>query len=198
MTALEAFVAQHQYLSYLIIFAGMFIEADLFFLTAAIFADQGHLNWGVLIGVGFVGAILGDMLWYYIGRYSRATRLGAWILRRFKKYDKWLDANFMTRYTKLVFFAKFIYYVNRLFPFLAGWHAMEPRRFYKIHLSTGTFWLAAMTVIGFGLSGLVNLVGPQWLLRRIWILFLFLIIIFILGDHLLKRFFLNRKLEKEL
>jgi len=196
MTVLESFVSQHQYLSYLIIFLGMFVEADLFFLTATIFADQGHLNWGVLIGVGFVGAILGDMLWYYIGRYSRETRLGAWILRRFRRYDKWLDANFMTRYAKLVFFAKFIYYINRLFPFLAGWHEMEPRRFYKIHFLAGTSWLATMIVIGFGLDGLVNLVGPKWILERIWILVIFIFIVFILGDHLLKKFFLAKKLEK--
>lgn len=195
MTALEIFISNHQNLSYLIIFVGMFIEADLFFLTAAIFADQKYLEWPVLMAVSYVGIVLGDIAFYYLGKYSENTRLGNWLNKRFRKYHQWLDQNFIPRYFKLVFFTKFLYYINRLMPFLAGWHKMEFRKFLKIHFYADLSWLIIMSSIGFGLSALVALVGTKWVLERMWLFFLVLGAVFISGNYFLKRFF-SKKIER--
>lgn len=193
MTTLETLISQHQALSYLIIFLGIaFIEADFFFLTGAIFADQKHLNWGALIVLGFIAVILGDVAWYCLGKYLRGTKIGPWLRGRFKNYGGWLNGGFMSNYKKIAFFSKFLYYVNRLVPFLAGWEGMPIRRFLDVHVGTGALWLTVMTTIGVSLGAIINLVGPRFVLERVWILFAFLAIAFIAGDHLLKKIFIKR------
>lgn len=197
MTALETFIATHQSLSYLVVFAGiLFIEADLFFLTAAIFADQGHLKWSILLPLAFTAVLSVDLALYYLGKYSKASRVGAWISARFERYrNSWFDGNFLSRYPKFIFFTKFLYYVNRLMPFLAGWKGMELKNFLSAHLYADAVWLATVSIIGSVLGAVVNIVGPRWVLSRIWIFFLALALLFILGEYFAKRFFKKRLAE---
>lgn len=197
MTALEIFISQHQFLSYAVVFIGiMVVESDLFFLTAAVFADQKHLNWGALLIVAFVAVFTGDAIFYSLGKYSRETRVGNWFMRRFGKYVDRIENQVDGRYATIAFFCKFLYYVNRIVPFLAGWREMPVQRFLKTHLLIGLSWLAVMTTIGVSLGAIVDLVGPRWVLERIWVLFLALAIIFVGGDHFLKRLFSRKIIEK--
>lgn len=192
---LESFILNYPQWSYLILFAGMFIDGEAFFLTAIIFSLQGFLNWIPVIAIVFVGVLIFDVVWYYIGKYSKGTRLGLWAAKKFTNYEGWLHKNFLPRYAKMAFYSKFIYYVNRITPLLAGWHNLEFKRFLKIHFYADVFWMFIMIVVGYLLGFAVELVGAQWVLRRMEFVFIGLIVVFVAAEYVFKRIF-NKKIRK--
>jgi len=197
MTSLEAFIENYQFISYLIIFIGVLcIEADLFFLTAAIFAEQGYLSWIILMPMSYIAITLGDIGFYYIGIYSKKIKLGIWVTKKFSRLHNWMDNNFMPSYYKVIYFGKFVSGISRFLPFLAGLHKMPIKKFLKIHLTTSVFWLLTVTAIGLFLGNIVTLIGPKEIFRRIWIVFLTIGAIIFVSDYILKKK-LSKKLEKK-
>ncbi len=189
MTGLESFVANNPFWAYAIIFGGMFIEGDLIFLLAAIFAWQGQLNWSIILGVILGGAVLGDILWYSLGKYVRSTKLGFLLTVRFSTYHEWLDKNFMSRYSRMAFFAKFMYYINRLTPLIAGWQGLAFKKFFKIHFFAGCLWVAVMGILTFTAGYFVGPEGARWLVRKMEWVIIGSLVLFIGGEYLLKKIF---------
>src|SRR3989344_2755681 len=197
MDFLQAFVVSDPVLAYLILFFGMFIEGEVFFLTAAIFALEGFLNWWIILGVTFVGVILGDIAWYFLGRYSKDTRIGGWVGRKFNGYQEWLQENFETRYMRLAFLSKFLYYVNRLTPLLAGWQKMDFKKFFRIHLIAGTAWLLFVLVLGKFFGFIIETIGVKVVFNRLYWVFLILAVLVIGGEYLLRKFFFKKIQSKK-
>lgn len=195
MGFLELAIINHPILSYLTLFVGMFIDGESFFVGAAIFALQGYLSWPIIVIVAFVGVLISDITWYYIGRFSKETWFGKWISKRFNGYELWLHENFVKRYAKMAFYSKFIYYVNRLTPMIAGWHNMEFKKFIKIHFAAAIFWLFVMTIIGYLLQFILEAVGAKWVLKRMEFVLPSLIVIFLLGEYMIKKLF-TKKITK--
>lgn len=189
---LEQFIFNHQFLTYLIVFGGMFIEGELFFLIASIFAWGGYLNFWWLLAATFVGLVLGDLAWYYLGRYSKDTKLGIWINKRISQHTEWFRHNLASHYWSLALCSKFLYYVNRLVPLLAGWIRMEPKRFFKIHVNVSLVWLLTMIVVSYFLQFVVEAIGLPTVLKRFEWFVLSMTIIFIGGEYLLKILFLKK------
>lgn len=195
MTALELFVLAHPFWVYVIVFFGMLIEGESFFLTASIFAGERYLRWGTLTTVTLAGLLIGDWLFYLLGRYSKQTRLGRWFVNRFPRYHRWLEENFMGRYPRLAFVSKFIYFVNRLTPFLAGWHGLPARTFLRIHAAAALVWTGVMLVIGHFMNLFVELVGVSYVIKRIEFVFVGFALIFLGGEYALKKIFARRIAE---
>ena len=197
MGVAESFIINHYQWAYLILFAGMFIDSEAFFLTAAIFALQGYFSWPWLVAVVFIGVLLGDITFYHLGRYFQTTRFAEWIHKKFSNYGLWLDKNFLPRYAKMAFYSKFIYYVNRITPFIAGWHKLEFKKFLKIHFYADIFWLIIMLVAANLLRFVVDAIGAHWILKRMEFIFPALVLIFFLGEYIVKKIF-TKKITKTL
>ncbi|MEK7192406.1 MAG: VTT domain-containing protein [Patescibacteria group bacterium] len=194
MTLLEDFVLTNQFLSYLIVFGGMFIEGEIFFITASLFVLQGYLNFWVLAAVVFAGMVLGDIAWYYLGYYSKDSRLGRWLTAKFPHYEKWLNQNFISRYSRMAFFSKFLYYVNRLTPLIAGWNKMEFKKFFRIHIAAAALWLLIMALVVNLLGFVAVAIGIREVLKRIEWIVIGLIIVVFAGEYLLK-FLFSKKIK---
>ncbi len=192
MDFLQYFVTTSPALAYLVLFLGMFIEGEVFFITGAVFAIEGFLNWWILLGVTFVGVILGDIAWYFLGRYSKETRLGDWVQKKFSGYQDWLEENFETRYARLAFISKFLYYVNRITPLLAGWQRMEFKKFLRVHLIAGVGWLFTMFILGKFFGLIISAIGINVVLSRLYWVFLILAAIVIGGEYLLRKMFVKK------
>lgn len=53
---------------YLAVFVGTFLEGEAILVMAGFFAERGYLNIFTVTGVGFVGAYLGHIFWFWLGR----------------------------------------------------------------------------------------------------------------------------------
>src|SRR3989338_11552008 len=196
MPVLEYFVLNYPLWSYLVLFLGMFIEGEVFFLTAAVFAKLGYLDWSWIAGAAFAGVVLGDVAWFYLGKFLKNTKLGFFFNSRFSAYHEWLDKNFLRRYWAMAFLSKFLYYVNRLTPLIAGWHDFEFKKFLKIHFLAAIFWTGVNLIFGYFFGLIIGIEGIRWLLRRFELFLLIMIVVFICGEYLLKRVF-SRRIQKD-
>jgi membrane protein DedA with SNARE-associated domain len=53
---------------YLAVFIGTFLEGEAILVMAGFFAERGYLNIFTVTGVGFVGAYIGHIFWFWLGR----------------------------------------------------------------------------------------------------------------------------------
>ena len=177
---------------YFVVFLGMFIEGEGVFLTASILAEQNYLRWGLLITATFLGVVLGDLLLYYLGRSSTKTVLGRLAGERFKKYLHAQNGTFANHYPRVAIVSKYIYFVNRVVPFLAGWHRVPLWDFVRIHVVAASLWITVMVLVSQPLSLFVNLVGVRYVIHRLEFVFLVIAALSIAVEVSLKRLFAKK------
>lgn len=75
MEVLQSILAYFVWYGYLVVFLGVMLEnagiplpGETILLAAGFFAYEGHFSLLIVIGVGAVGAILGDNIGYLVGR----------------------------------------------------------------------------------------------------------------------------------
>jgi hypothetical protein len=64
-----ALIARYGYAA---VFAGTLLEGETLLLLAAYAAHRGYLDWATVVVVAWLGATLGDQLWFALGRYRGA------------------------------------------------------------------------------------------------------------------------------
>ncbi len=192
MDFLQSFVVNSPYLAYLVLFGGMFIEGETFFLAAAIFALEGYMSWRWILVVSFAGVIIGDVAWYYLGRLTKDTKWGTWLANKYKNYQGWVSENFTDRYFQLAFFSKFLYYVNRLTPLLAGWEKLDFWKFLKIHLVAGFAWVAVMFIVGKFFGFVIDAIGIKVVFGRLYWIFAIIAVLVVVGEYFLRKLFIKK------
>jgi len=68
---------------YLAVFVGSFLEGEAILIIAGFFAERGHMDIFIVGLVGFLGAYLGHLFWFWLGRVH-----GVKLLDRFPKLKK--------------------------------------------------------------------------------------------------------------
>ena len=198
MSGLESFVLNNLFWAYAILFGGMFLEGELFLFTAAVLAWQGYLQWWLIAVVTFFGVILGDVAWYWLGRkLEHVPIIGLMLKVKISSYQEWLEENFFNRYGRMAFYSKFLYYINRLTPLVAGWHKLEFKRFFKIHFLAGSLWVAVNMAFGIIFGLIVGTEGLKFLLKRVEYFLAGAAVVFIGGEYLAKTLF-SKKIKKRL
>ena len=145
-------------MSYLILWAAVFAEqvclpvpAVLFLLTAGALAQGGALNMALVLCVGMLGCLAGDLVWFEAGRYwgSRIMRIlfvfssdpHYWAERAHKVFAKWGLRSLIV--------AKFIPGLSGVTPPLAGIEGAGRIKFLAYD-SLGSFlWLALYAGLGY-------------------------------------------------
>lgn len=192
MTGFEVFVVHHPFLAYLALFLGLLIEGDGIFIMGAILVYEGLLSWNLFFLAIGGGVMIGDIIWYFIGRYIRKTKLGFLFRIQFSRYHEWLDRNFMSRYKILVFYSKFLYYVNRITPLLAGWHRMPFKIFLKWHFFAALVWIFGMTLISSTLLAIGGQPLTTWVLHHPLQTFIAFVLFFLIINLVPKKILSNR------
>lgn len=192
MTGLEAFVLHYPFWAYAILFAAMFVDGEPVFIVAAILASHGVLSWSWLLVAMGLGVIVGDIAWYGLGYYFRNTKIGFFFRIRFSTYHEWLDKNFMARYPRVVFYSKFLHYINRLTPLIAGWHRMPFTHFVKLHIASAAVWIAAMLAVSLAVIHIGGEGLTRWVMDTLGIALLVFIGAIFAIEFILKRIFSSR------
>jgi membrane protein DedA with SNARE-associated domain len=72
-----------QKFGYLAVFVGTFLEGEAILVMAGFFAERGHLDFFLVVLTGFVGAYVGHIFWFWLGRTQ-----GVRLLDKFPKMKK--------------------------------------------------------------------------------------------------------------
>jgi membrane protein DedA with SNARE-associated domain len=190
-----ALASQNIFLAYLIVYVATIFLGNIGAFTSFWVAFQGGLGtWGVpgVIIAAFAANVSGDLLWYAMGRTLRATRLGAWIKRRFPNHEKF-DEHIAERGPRWMLFAKFAYGSNFPILFSLGWARFPFHRFFRRSLLAIALWLPIIIGVSYGLYSSLSPLAAIATIKHFEVLFLaglvgFIILQIILGKIIGKVF----------
>ena len=134
------------------------IPSEVVMPVAGIVSGRGDLNIGLVIAFGTLGAVSGQLLWYWLGvRLGEeslkrlARRHGRWLTvspRDIDKADDWFDKHGH----KAVLLGRLVPGVRTLISLPAGLSEMSLRRFVIYSTIGSGAWTAALAVAGYALG----------------------------------------------
>jgi membrane protein DedA with SNARE-associated domain len=168
------------------VFVGLVVPGDLILALGGVYAGQGELSLGLVIGLGIFAAIIGESAGYWIGR-----RHGMGLVRRLpvlNRFDDRLERSedfFRRNGGKTVVIGRYATAIGAFVPFTAGVAKMPYHRFLLYDVPSIIVWATAITVFGFYFGE--NLEFVDTVLSRFGLSVLGLVLVVFLGRFLLKR-----------
>jgi membrane protein DedA with SNARE-associated domain len=162
MTDLLSIISRHGYLFLAIVCLaeaiGLPLPAALAILTAGAVAAYGHLHFYLVIAISVVSMIFGDIILYFMGRFSGWALLG-FLCRLSANPETCIlrSAEYFYRRGKVtLLFAKFIPGINTMSPPLAGSMKMRLGDFLQFDTLGAIFYVGAYSTVGYLFSDLLR------------------------------------------
>ena len=144
------YILAYPWLAYGLLFFGMMVEGDLLLFAAAFLVELGFLNGWIALPLMFAGAIIGDVMFFEIGR--RYLTRYAWLMRWSERVGAFFDQRLLSRLGATILISKFLYYVHRPIQLRAGMLRIPLRQFFITDLWSTVIWFATVTLFAY-LSG---------------------------------------------
>lgn len=132
-----------------------FLPGDSLLFMAGLFAADGKMDLGFILGSLAFAAILGDNVNYWVGR-KLGLGVFEWKIkgRQLVKqsYLEKTEAFFEKRGVAAIIMARFVPIVRTFTPFAAGVGKMKYRTFLLFDIIGGVLWISSMTLAGFFLG----------------------------------------------
>ena len=173
--------------NYAIIFLAMIVEGDPFLFSAFFLANEGVFGIATLSIVIFLGVLVGDLLWYWLGvkidkqNFSlreisrRETKLMVWA----EKVAAPFDDHLISRTFHTIFISKFTYGIYHAIILRAGMLRFPIRRFIGYDAISTIVWMAAVGGLGYFSSYSFSLVKQSLKYAEIGLLIGILFFLFI-------------------
>ena len=139
---------------YLAIFIGSIFEGESVVFLGGLLAHQSSLSFvGVLI-FAFFGAIVGDMLWFLLGRYqgSKLVNRFVWLKEKTEKILVYAEK----KSTILAFSMRFIYGFRTVIPFTLGITKIPLRKYLSLNVLGACVWVLIVTSFGYLFGGIIE------------------------------------------
>lgn len=141
---MEQLIADFGYLAILI---GTFLEGETILVLGGFAAQRGYLELEWVIVTAFIGTLIGDQLYYYIGRFKGAAVL-SW-RPSWKKPARKLFVLLKRHQILLVLGFRFLYGWRTVAPFLFGASRIPPIRFLILNIIGAAVWAVAVGYLGY-------------------------------------------------
>lgn len=132
---------------YIVVVIGTFLEGETILIVAGFLAHSGYLQLPFVIIAGFAGTLVGDQLYFYVGRVKgrkfidnkphwklRADR----VFKLFKKHQTWLILGF-----------RFLYGIRTVTPFVLGTIGISPIKYSVLNFFGGLTWAIVIGTAGY-------------------------------------------------
>lgn len=132
---------------YVAIFLGTFFEGETILVIAGFLAHQGYLAFPYTVGAAFLGAMLGDQLYFHIGR--RKGR--AFIDKRasLHRHVARVEALLQRHEVLLILGFRFLYGLRTVTPVILGVARVNPILFFILNSVSAMLWALAITTGGY-------------------------------------------------
>jgi len=141
---MESFI---QHYGYIAIFIGTFLEGETILILAGFAAHQGYLTLSGVIFSAFLGSLLGDQLFFYIGwlRRNSVTDLRPRWKNRLEISQKLIQKN----RTMIILGFRFLYGLRTITPFALGMSEVSRRLFLILNLLGALIWASVFGWAGY-------------------------------------------------
>jgi membrane protein DedA with SNARE-associated domain len=158
---------------YLVVFFGVMLESvgvplpgETILIAAGALVHRGVLDFGDTLFLGIFGAVVGDQIGYWIGRFGGRPFLLRWGRYAFITPERLghAEAFFARHGGRAVFLARFVVGLRVFGALVAGTTRMPWGKFAIYNLLGGTVWAAAALSLGYFLWASISLV-EHWVGR---------------------------------
>ena len=153
MTTLQSLVENYGYYA---VFAGTFLEGETILIMAGFAAHSGYLALPWVMLIAFFGSLLGDQLYFFLGR-----RHGRRILQRFPKLRaraNIVDALLARHHTLLIPVLRFLYGLRTVGPMVIGMSGVPAPRFVGLNILGAALWAVVIGGAGYLFGDVLELV----------------------------------------
>lgn len=132
---------------YPIIALGTFLEGETVLILGGVAAHLGYLSLDWVVACGFFGTVLGDQLYFFLGRKHGNTMLArrpAWqaradrVLRKLERHQNLLILGF-----------RFLYGLRTITPFIIGMSDVAYVRFTVLNMIGAIIWASSIGLAGY-------------------------------------------------
>lgn len=143
----EALIEQYGYAAVLI---GTFFEGETILVIAGFLSHQGYLMLRGVIAAAFTGAMLGDQLYFHIGRWKGQEFIASRprLVRHRHKVESFLHKHQVL----LILGFRFVYGLRTVTPLILGATTISAWRFFMLNTAGALLWSVAIGLAGFYLG----------------------------------------------
>ena len=174
------FLTSHQYFGYVIVFLGMVIEGDFLLFMTAFLAHSGFFNPPTVFLLAYIGVIVGDISWYYLGVKAQKY---PFVHKLLGKITLKTDRHLENRTFRTLLISKFVYGFHHTILMRAGSLGLPLRKYIKSDVVASFVWLSIIWILGSASSASFFLVKRYVHLFEIGLLIA--LILFFLIEHYL-------------
>ncbi|CAN5588051.1 hypothetical protein BH24ACT26_BH24ACT26_18090 [soil metagenome] len=156
---------------------GLFLPGEASMLLAGVLVYQGRASLGLMLLAGCGGAVIGDSIGYWLGRWM-GPKLQRGALGRRVGEERWSRANDFLRRKggRAVFVGRFIGFLRALLPTIAGQARLPYGRFLVANAAGGVLWAGGFILLGVAAGGSWHLI-ERWAGRATLVLGAILIVV---------------------
>jgi membrane-associated protein len=140
-------------------FTGVALPGEVILALGGVYAARGDLSIGLVILVGALAGLLGEVVSYWLGRvYGLRIVRHLPLANRFEKHLDEANDYFRHHGGTTVFVGRYISVVGTFLPFAAGMSDMPFRRFLTFDVAAIVLWSAGVSLLGYFLNSQIQLV----------------------------------------
>lgn len=139
-----------EHAGYALLFVGTLLEGETVLILGGAAARLGYLRLEWVVACAFAGSLLGDQIWFWIGR-----RYGTRILARREAWRARIDRIHaqLARYEIPVLVGfRFVYGIRNLTPFVVGMSRIGAGKFLVLNALGALLWSVAGALVGYLLT----------------------------------------------
>lgn len=139
-----------EHAGYAVVFVGTLLEGETVLVLGGAAARLGYLHFEWVVGCAFAGSLLGDQIWFWVGR-----RYGARILARRAAWRARIDRIHaqLERYeVPLLVGFRFVYGIRNLTPFVVGMSRIGAAKFLLLNALGALLWSVVGALVGYALA----------------------------------------------
>lgn len=149
--SIESLISEFGYLAVAI---GTFLEGETVLALGGVAAQRGYLVLQWVIASGFVGTMLGDQLFFWLGRtrgHSLLDRRESWRRRA----DRVLY-HVHRHQTLMIFGYRYLYGLRSISPFVIGMSGVHPLKFLLLDAIGVAVWATVVGILGYSFGSAVE------------------------------------------
>lgn len=153
---------------YLAVFIGSILEGETFLLMAALAASYGFLDLGAVILLAYLGSLVGDLIFFFLGRLKGLRFLDKrphWQVRAGKVFRG------LSRHrVKVLFLYRFVYGFRGVTPLVFGLTGMPVWHFFRVVVLTALVWAIITGGVAYLLGDKLKDWGVTFFQVQVWFL----------------------------
>lgn len=146
-TLLTNFSEIHRILTYLLIFAGIFIEGEVVLIIAGVLIRAGNIDFLDTIIIAFFGTVAHDIFYWQLGRWFFASQKDKFFFLNVGKLGPFLTK--LHKNDSYIFTSKFTWAFNRLILIASGYRHTPMRELLRFSIPAAAIWSITLVSLGY-------------------------------------------------